>query len=119
MLASQWVWQRTKSVRIPAEEQNAGRVVDYFYRMEFHITPRFFSDSNYLFFLKCQFLSTPNFLLELHQNIVFFLFVLFVSKKQRELLLQRILFLLGDIFSTKPTSGRKSVERQLKKRDFF
>ena len=50
MLASQWVWQRTKSVSIPAEEQNAGRVVDYFYRMEFHITPRFFSDSNYLFF---------------------------------------------------------------------
>ena len=35
---------------IPAEEQNAGRIVDYFYRMEFHITPRFFSDSNYLFF---------------------------------------------------------------------
>ena len=34
---------------IPAEEQNAGRIVDYFYRMEFHITPRFFSDSNYLF----------------------------------------------------------------------
>ena len=32
------------------EEQNAGRVVDYFYRMEFHSTPRFFSDSNYLFF---------------------------------------------------------------------
>ena len=31
---------------IPAEEQNAGRVVDSFYRMEFHITPRFFSDSN-------------------------------------------------------------------------
>ena len=53
MLASQWVWQRTKSVSIPAEEQNAGRVVDYFYRMEFHITPRFFSDSNYLFFLLC------------------------------------------------------------------
>ena len=52
MLASQWVWQRTKSVRIPAEEQNAGRVVDYFYRMEFHITPRFFSDSNYLFFFE-------------------------------------------------------------------
>ena len=51
MLASQWVWQRTKSVSIPAEEQNAGRVVDYFYKMEFHITPRFFSDSNYLFFL--------------------------------------------------------------------
>ena len=51
MLASQWVWQLTKSVSIPAEEQNAGRVVDYFYRMEFHITPRFFSDSNYLFFL--------------------------------------------------------------------
>ena len=50
MLASQWVWQLTKSVSIPAEEQNAGRVVDYFYRMEFHITPRFFSDSNYLFF---------------------------------------------------------------------
>ena len=50
MLASQWVWQRTKSVSIPAEEQNAGCVVDYFYRMEFHITPRFFSDSNYLFF---------------------------------------------------------------------
>ena len=49
MLASQWVWQRTKSVSIPAEEQNAGRVVDYFYRMEFHTTPRFFSDSNYLF----------------------------------------------------------------------
>ena len=49
MLASQWVWQRTKSVSIPAEEQNAGRVVDYFYRMEFHSTPRFFSDSNYLF----------------------------------------------------------------------
>ena len=48
MLASQWVWQ--KSVIILAEEQNAGRVVDYFYRMEFHITPRFFSDSNYLFF---------------------------------------------------------------------
>ena len=42
MLASQWVWQRTKSVSIPTEEQNAGRVVDYFYRMEFHITPRFF-----------------------------------------------------------------------------
>ena len=52
MLASQWVWQRTKSVSIPAEEQNAGRVVDYFYRMEFHITPRFFSDSNYLFFFE-------------------------------------------------------------------
>ena len=51
MLASQWVWQCTKSVSIPAEEQNAGRAVDYFYRMEFHITPRFFSDSNYLFFL--------------------------------------------------------------------
>ena len=53
MLASQWVWQ--KSVSILAEEQNAGRVVDYFYRMEFHITPRFFSDSNYLFFffVKC------------------------------------------------------------------
>ena len=51
MLASQWVWQLTKSVSIPAEEQNAGRVVDFFYRMEFHITPRFFSDSNYLFFL--------------------------------------------------------------------
>ena len=50
MLASQWVWQCTKSVSIPAEEQNAGRAVDYFYRMEFHITPRFFSDSNYLFF---------------------------------------------------------------------
>ena len=50
MLASQWIWQRTKSVNIPAEEQNAGRAVDYFYRMEFHITPRFFSDSNYLFF---------------------------------------------------------------------
>ena len=50
MLASQWVWQLTKSVSIPAEEQNAGRVVDYFYRMEFHITPRFFSDSNCLFF---------------------------------------------------------------------
>ena len=50
MLASQWVWQLTKSVSIPAEEQNAGRVVDYFYMMEFHITPRFFSDSNYLFF---------------------------------------------------------------------
>ena len=49
MLASQWVWQCTKSVSIPAEEQNAGRAVDYFYRMEFHITPRFFSDSNYLF----------------------------------------------------------------------
>ena len=46
MLASQWVWQRTKSGSIPTEEQNAGRVVDYFYRMEFHITPRFFSDSN-------------------------------------------------------------------------
>ena len=52
MLASQWVWQRTESVSIPAEEQNAGRVVDYF-RMEFHITPRFFSDSNYLFFFQC------------------------------------------------------------------
>ena len=52
MQASQWVWQRTKSVSIPAEEQNAGRVVDYFYRMEFHITPRFFSDSNYLFFFE-------------------------------------------------------------------
>ena len=52
MLASQWVWQRTKSVSIPAEEQNAGRVVDYFYKMEFHITPRFFSDSNYLFFFE-------------------------------------------------------------------
>ena len=51
MVASQWVWQHTKSVSIPAEEQNAGSVVDYFYRMEFHITPRFFSDSNYLFFL--------------------------------------------------------------------
>ena len=51
MLASQWVWQ--KSVIILAEEQNAGRVVDYFYRMEFHITPRFFSDSNYLFVLWC------------------------------------------------------------------
>ena len=25
-------------------------VVDYFYRVEFHSTPRFFSDSNYLFF---------------------------------------------------------------------
>ena len=54
MLASQWVCQRTKSVSIPAEEQNAGRVVDYFYRMEFHITPRFFSDSNYLFFVEGQ-----------------------------------------------------------------
>ena len=52
MLACQWVWQRTKSVSIPAEEQNAGRVVDYFYRMEFHTTPRFFSDSNYLFFFE-------------------------------------------------------------------
>ena len=51
MLESQWVWQCTKSVNIPAEEQNAGLIVDYFYRMEFHITPRFFSDSNYLFFL--------------------------------------------------------------------
>ena len=50
MLESQWVWQCTKSVNIPAEEQNAGLIVDYFYRMEFHITPRFFSDSNYLFF---------------------------------------------------------------------
>ena len=50
MLESQWVWQCTKSVSIPAEEQNAGLIVDYFYRMEFHITPRFFSDSNYLFF---------------------------------------------------------------------
>ena len=37
---------------MPAEEQNAGCVVDYFYRMEFHSTPRFFSDSNYLFSLK-------------------------------------------------------------------
>ena len=55
MLASQWVWQRTKSVSIPAEEQNAGRVVDYFYKMEFHITPRFFSDSNYLFFFEKKF----------------------------------------------------------------
>ena len=27
-------------------------VVDYFYRVEFHITPRFFSDSNYLFFFE-------------------------------------------------------------------
>ena len=37
---------------IPAEEQNAGRVVDYiFFRVEFHSTPGFFSDSNYLFFL--------------------------------------------------------------------
>ena len=36
---------------IPAEEQNAGRVVDYiFFRVEFHSTPGFFSDSNYLFF---------------------------------------------------------------------
>ena len=35
---------------IPAEEQNAGRVVDYiFFRVEFHSTPGFFSDSNYLF----------------------------------------------------------------------
>ena len=59
MLASQWVWQRTKSVSIPAEEQNAGRVVDYFYRMEFHTTPRFFSDSNYLFFLPTFFFSLP------------------------------------------------------------
>ena len=50
MLESEWVWQCTKSVSIPAEEQNAGLIVDYFYRMEFHITPRFFSDSNYLFF---------------------------------------------------------------------
>ena len=60
MLASQWVWQRTKSVSIPAEEQNAGRVVDYFYKMEFHITPRFFSDSNYLFLneLRVKFLSS-------------------------------------------------------------
>ena len=41
---------------IPAEEQNAGRVVDYiFFRVEFHSTPGFFSDSNYLFF----FLSFP------------------------------------------------------------
>ena len=40
---------------IPAEEQNAGRVVGYFYRMEFHITPRFFSDSNYLFFVRLAF----------------------------------------------------------------
>ena len=52
MLESQWVWQCTKSVSIPAEEQNAGLIVDYFYRMEFHITPRFFSDSNYLFLKK-------------------------------------------------------------------
>ena len=38
---------------IPAEEQNAGRVVDYiFFRVEFHSTPGFFSDSNYLFSLK-------------------------------------------------------------------
>ena len=58
MLASQWVWQCTKSVSIPAEEQNAGLIVDYFYRMEFHITPRFFSDSNYLFFF---FFSPKNF----------------------------------------------------------
>ena len=37
---------------IPAEEQNAGRVVDYiFFRVEFHSTPGFFSDSNYLFIL--------------------------------------------------------------------
>ena len=37
---------------IPAEEQNAGRVVDYiFFRVEFHSTPGFFSDSNYLFLL--------------------------------------------------------------------
>ena len=27
---------------IPVEEQNAGPVVDYFYRVEFHSTPRFF-----------------------------------------------------------------------------
>ena len=38
---------------IPAEEQNAGRVVDYiFFRVEFHSTPGFFSDSNYLFFFE-------------------------------------------------------------------
>ena len=52
MLASQWVWQRTKSVIIPAEEQSAGCVVGYFYRVEFHSTRRFFSDSNYLFLKK-------------------------------------------------------------------
>ena len=42
----------TKSVIIPAEEQSAGCVVGYFYRVEFHSTRRFFSDSNYLFSLQ-------------------------------------------------------------------
>ena len=28
---------------IPAEEQSAGRIVDYCYRVEFRSTPRFFS----------------------------------------------------------------------------
>ena len=74
MLASQWVWQRTKSVRIPAEEQNAGRVVDYFYRMEFHITPRFFSDSNYLFFIEN--LET-NWLFLSGSSFLFFPFLIF------------------------------------------
>ena len=59
MQASQWV-QRTKSVIIPAEEQSAGCVVDYFYRVEFHSTRRFFSDSNYLcFFFQLTFLHPP------------------------------------------------------------
>ena len=57
MLASQWVWQRTKSVIIPAEEQSAGCVVGYFYRVEFHSTRRFFSDSNYLFYFYRGFLK--------------------------------------------------------------
>ena len=47
----------TKSVVTSAEEQNAGRVVDYFYRMEFHSTPHFFPDSNYLFFSPAKLLN--------------------------------------------------------------
>ena len=54
MLASQLVWELTKSVSIPAEEQNAGRVVDYFYRMEFHITPVFFPIAITCFFFFCK-----------------------------------------------------------------
>ena len=56
---------------IPAEEQNAGRVVDYFYRMEFHITPRFFSDSNYLFFFFFLMFFWVNFLLFCGRVIMF------------------------------------------------
>ena len=71
--------------RTPAEEQSAGRVVDYFYRVEFQErTPRFFfpPDSNYLFYLKMTTVVRLRFILQIlcvrcvQRGTLIFIFIL-------------------------------------------